>query len=340
MKKITLKDVAAESGFSFSLVSKVLRDKGVDGIPAETRGLIRDCAARLGYIANKNARSLKTGRTDMIAVVGTVGQNYAATVYPIITEAIVEVFADGDGSRDIAFFNTLGGYREYENLQRIIALNPDAILYLVPPKSTVGLSADVDRQRLLRDYAGAGHPLMFVMERYEIPDSCVYAFDEVAGGYAGTDYLISSGRRRILFYRSDFGQRAEGYERRMAESGLDPLIMPGRYGYAFGEGYEAFNKLYLGSGQKELPDAIFATCDVFAAGICRAMRELGVPDGKIAVMGYDGLEISSLLGYRFATVLQPVRRIASEAAAALTAWLDTGTAPKPKLFGPEIITLG
>lgn len=88
MKKITLKDVAAESGFSFSLVSKVLRDKGVDGIPAETRGLIRDCAARLGYIANKNARSLKTGRTDMIAVVGTVGQNYAATVYPIITEAI------------------------------------------------------------------------------------------------------------------------------------------------------------------------------------------------------------------------------------------------------------
>ncbi len=341
MKKITLKDIAAESGFSFSLVSKVLRQSNIENIPEETQEHIRKCASRLKYVANKNARSLKTGNSDTIAVVNTVGYNYGATIYPIITESIVAANAFDNTVRDIIFFNTLGGYKEYENLQRIMAMNPDAIIYLVPPKSKLGLTVDSERQKILTNYATNKKPLMFLMEHYNIDDSCTYAFDEIAGSRAGTEYLLQNGRKNIYFFRSSFDLRTEGYVRAMMEAGIDMthLVSDRVCNFSHEDGYHAFMDLYASNSPNNMPDAIFATCDVFAMGVCKAMQKCGVTHDDIALMGFDGLDISSLAGYSFHTVRQPVKKIASEAYYAVQEWLKSGNRPQSKLFLPEIIKI-
>lgn len=338
--RVTLKDVAEANGVSFSLVSKVLRNKGIEKIPAETVNQIRESAVAMGYIANKNAQSLKSGKTMTVAVVLPVGTSFATTIFPILTEAIVQAESTDECKYDFIFFNTLGGFKEYENLQEIIALNPDGIIYSVPPKSPLGLSRDIMRQRLLKDLAESGKPILFLMEKYDIPQTCTYTFDEIAGAYVGTKYLIDAGCKRILFCRSPFDERMAGYIRAMTDSSLSysGLITEKIWNFTTQEGYHFFQELYRTCDLSELPEAIFATCDTFALGVLKAMKEKGLSQNDIEIMGYDGLELLDICGYDLPSVIQPVRQIGKECTEAILNWIETGVKPENKVYQPLIRT--
>ncbi len=65
-RRITSVDVAREVGLSRTTVSFVLNDTPNKQIAAETRQRVLDAAARLGYSPSAAARSLRSGRTDLI----------------------------------------------------------------------------------------------------------------------------------------------------------------------------------------------------------------------------------------------------------------------------------
>lgn len=69
-KRITLQDVAKETGVSYATVSAVLNGKDGQSIRvgAKTKEKILECAARLGYVPNMVARKLKSGINSLIAV--------------------------------------------------------------------------------------------------------------------------------------------------------------------------------------------------------------------------------------------------------------------------------
>ena len=75
VKRVTIKDVAKEAGVSIALVSMVLNSNiGPDGKPdcpvrKETAKRILRAVAKLGYIPNKAAASIRSGRTYTIAVI-------------------------------------------------------------------------------------------------------------------------------------------------------------------------------------------------------------------------------------------------------------------------------
>lgn len=56
MKKITLKDIAAKTGYSVSTISRSLSDN--NRIPLETREEIKRIAKELNYTIDINARNL------------------------------------------------------------------------------------------------------------------------------------------------------------------------------------------------------------------------------------------------------------------------------------------
>lgn len=58
--KATIHDIARELGISKSAVANAL--SGTGRFSAETGALVRETAARLGYVSNKAAKSLRTGR--------------------------------------------------------------------------------------------------------------------------------------------------------------------------------------------------------------------------------------------------------------------------------------
>jgi DNA-binding LacI/PurR family transcriptional regulator len=62
----TSSDVAREAGVSRATVSYVLNDAKGQTIPEHTRRAVHEAAARLGYQPNLAARSLKTGRSQLI----------------------------------------------------------------------------------------------------------------------------------------------------------------------------------------------------------------------------------------------------------------------------------
>ena len=75
VKRVTIKDVAKDAGVSIALVSMVLNSNiGPDGKPdcnvrKETAKRILQSVAKLGYIPNKAAASIRSGKTNIIAVI-------------------------------------------------------------------------------------------------------------------------------------------------------------------------------------------------------------------------------------------------------------------------------
>lgn len=65
--RVTQKDVARACGYTVNTVSRALRDDS--RLPVETRKKIRDTAFRMGYIRNSLASSLRSGRSQTVAVI-------------------------------------------------------------------------------------------------------------------------------------------------------------------------------------------------------------------------------------------------------------------------------
>ena len=66
-KRVTIKDIARETGFTAQTVSLALRNK--ECITKKTREIVNETARRLGYIKNDMAINLRNGRTNTIAIV-------------------------------------------------------------------------------------------------------------------------------------------------------------------------------------------------------------------------------------------------------------------------------
>ena len=65
-RRVTGADVAREAGVSRATVSYVLHDAPHQRIPEATRQRVWEAAARLGYAPSAAARSLRTGRSDIV----------------------------------------------------------------------------------------------------------------------------------------------------------------------------------------------------------------------------------------------------------------------------------
>ncbi len=65
-RRVTSADVAREAGVSRSTVSYVLNDTPHQKIPDATRQRVFDAAARLGYVPSAAARTLRSGRSDVV----------------------------------------------------------------------------------------------------------------------------------------------------------------------------------------------------------------------------------------------------------------------------------
>ena len=64
--RVTGRDVAERAGVSRATVSYVLNDTPRQTISAGTRDRVREAATQLGYSPSAAARTLRTGRSDVV----------------------------------------------------------------------------------------------------------------------------------------------------------------------------------------------------------------------------------------------------------------------------------
>src|SRR5262245_8244619 len=79
-RRISIKDVARESGASLTTVSLVLNDRG-DRISAATRQRVLATANRLGYRPNRLAQGLQSQRSGLLAILVPQLRHAFADVY-------------------------------------------------------------------------------------------------------------------------------------------------------------------------------------------------------------------------------------------------------------------
>jgi len=148
--------------------------------------------------------------------------------------------------------------------------------------------------------------------------------DNVQGGYLATRHLLELGHRRIGVISARKAttctERLRGYQQALEEFGVpfDPTLV----GHAVGRRRDGWDEyLHQGRAQTEAllnlpkpPTALFAMNDLLAAGSLRFLRERGiaVPE-QIAIVGYDGMEMSELVSPSLTTVEQQSLRMGAEA---------------------------
>lgn len=138
--------------------------------------------------------------------------------------------------------------------------------------------------------------------------------NDLAGGYAGTKYLIGLGHRDIAFLGdlpvsiSSGFQRITGAKQALEEMGLPFRERLWRCGEMTDDvGYQ----LTQGMLREGLTfTALFAFSDQMAWGAMNALADAGlrVPD-DVSVMGFDDLPIASKMRPRLTTIHQPIKDI-------------------------------
>lgn len=188
-------------------------------------------------------------------------------------------------------------------------------------------------------------PFVFV-DRY-LPEFNVdrVTSDNVHGGYLATRHLLELGHRRIGVISArkatTCSERLRGYQQALEEFGVP--YAPELVGHAMGRRRDGWDE-YLHQGRVQAqallqlpqpPTALFAMNDLLAVGALRYLNEQGirVPE-EIAVVGYDGMELSELVSPSLTTVEQQSLRMGAEAVRLLLRRLRDREAPAQHVVLP------
>jgi LacI family transcriptional regulator len=295
--KVTIIDIAAEANVSYATVSRVINHDV--HVKQETRDRVLQTMGRLGYVANRQARSLAGGRTNTIGVlIPDLGTGY-------IGEIIRGIDAElGLSDLDLIVYTTHRTASKEANYVTNLATGMVDGLILVLPRSPADFIGILTKQNfplILIDHQGIG------------PDCPAVGAANWQGGFTATEYLIKLGHQRIGFITGwmDLGcalDRLDGYRSALRTNHIPDapeLIYEGTFFQPDG-----FNGASILLDLPNPPTAIFASNDVMAMGVMDAIRQRGlrVPD-DVSVIGFDDIPQASLIRPALTTVRQPLEKM-------------------------------
>ncbi|MGW9585172.1 LacI family DNA-binding transcriptional regulator [Microbacterium sp. NPDC055455] len=318
-QRVTLKEIAAQTGVSLTTISKVLN--GGSDVSSTTRALVEEQLHASGYRRRKSRQ-----RRDYIEVVLHELEGEWAL-------GILEGVRESAAAAGMAVSLSVSGDRRApgpEWLDSVVRRAPSGIILLF-----AGIPAD-GQERL----SARGIPFV-VIDPAGDPDADLPSVGSAnwSGGLAATRHLLELGHRRIAAITGPESvmcalARLDGYRAAMASAGV--TIPPGwiRFGDFRRQGGEdhAAELLRL----PDRPTAIFAGNDAQALGVLHAASALGLSVPRdLSVVGYDDLAIAELAHPRLTTVHQPLREMAEQATRLLLQLLD---GPRPEVTRIELAT--
>ncbi|WP_031039618.1 LacI family DNA-binding transcriptional regulator [Streptomyces sp. NRRL F-5650] len=327
----TIHDVAREAGVSRGTVSRVLN--GGHYVSPAAREAVDAAIRKTGYVVNRHARSLITGRSDSVGFLLTEPQErfFEDPNFNVLLRGCTQALA----AHDIPLLLMIAGTRdERRRITRYItAGHVDGVL-LVSSHSGDPVAAE------LRE---AGVPLVACGKPVgQGPAAKVsyVAADDRDGARDMVRHLLSLGRRRVATVTGPLDtpggvERLAGYREVLAEAGIAEdakLIVSGDYSRAGGEA--AAVRLL---GQAPDLDAVFVASDLMAQGVLAALQRAGrrVPQ-DVAVGGFDDSPAALAAQPALTTIRQPWDRISAEMVRVLLAQVG-GEAPAAVILPTELV---
>lgn len=272
-----LRDVAEHAGVSVRTVSNVVN--GFRYVAPATRERVQASIDALGYRPNMAARTLRRGRTGLVAlVVPEIDSPYfaelaARTVRIAERRGLTVLIDQTDGDAE----------REKELLHGRRSQLVDGVLFSPWAVAPAELAARTDTV-----------PLVLLGEHDGTTGVDHVAIDNVAAAREATGHLLATGRRRIAALgiqprslNATARQRLAGYREALAEADLPGLEIPVQRLHR-ADGHRAMLELL---DRAEPPDAVFCFTDELALGALRAAADRGVTvPGDLALVGFDDIE--------------------------------------------------
>ena len=295
--KVTIVEIARKGGVSVGTVSRVINND--THVAPDTRERVSNIMQELGYVANRQARSLRGSKTNVIGVlVPDLGTSYIGEIMHGIDNEL------GLAQLDLMLFTThRTAIKEVNYVANLVRGMVDGLLLVLPrnPADYIGTLTCRKFPFVLIDHQGVG-------------DECPsVGATNWPGAYNATEYLLKLGHKRIGFITGsmDLGaatERLAGYKSALRTHHIpeDPgLIYEGTFAQL--DGYTGACALL---DIENPPTAIFASNDVMAMGAMDAVRSRGlrIPE-YISILGFDDVPQAALVRPALTTVRQPLEQM-------------------------------
>ncbi|MCS7462251.1 LacI family transcriptional regulator [Paenibacillus doosanensis] len=285
----SIKDVAKMAGVSVATVSRVLNDKGYVG--QHSREKVEKAIKELNYKPNEIARSLFKKHSNTI---GLIVPDIMNPYFPELARAVE------DTASKLGYNVILCNSDENKEKEQA---------YLDVLKQNYVNGIIVSSNTLTAEQIEALNIPIVSIDREISKGLPTIVVENKKGAKAATHFLKSKGRKRIGHIRGTAGvvnaeERCGGYREAVAEEPwfTESYIVNGNYDME--SSIDATRELL---GRHPDIDGIFAANDMMAIGAIKAAYQLGkkVPE-ELAVIGFDGIVLSSVMIPELTTVAQPI----------------------------------
>ena len=276
---MTLSDVAEAVGVSSQTVSRVLNNH--PSVRPETRQKVLAAVQALGYEPNLAARSLASGSSGAVGILLTAGLSHGmASTFSAIARAVRE--------RGDTFVLATAEGGDSESVRQALAhLHGHRVATIVV------LAQRADVLTILSAQRHRGPVVAVISGQHEFSELSTVSIDQAQGARLATEHLLTQGRSRLLHVTGDLSwqdasERLAAYQSVCAQAGV-----PGRWVGTDAWTGEAGAKVATRLLDSGLPDAVFASNDDIALGLCHELLAAGVriPD-DVAVVGFDDIPLA------------------------------------------------
>jgi DNA-binding LacI/PurR family transcriptional regulator len=330
-RRLHMADVARLAGVATSTVSRALN--GSPLVNEETRERILELARSLNYTINVGAQNLRQGHSRTIAVVIPYDEESRQHLSDPFFLGMLGTLADALTDRG---FDML--------VARVSSQQLDAAAYYYETGAALGLIVigQWGQHEQLNQLAARGVPLVVWGAKMERQLYCTVGSDNVQGGAAAVDHLVSLGRRRIAFLGDvkfpEVAQRYDGYRAALARAGIpfDPALhvtLP----FNADDCRRAVQRMAAAHADF---DAIFVVSDLLAMTVINTLRDCGrdVP-GDVSVVGFDDIALGSYFHPPLTTVHQNIAEAGVAMVEALLAQI-AGEAAPPRMLAARLVMRG
>ncbi|MGW3865390.1 LacI family DNA-binding transcriptional regulator [Streptomyces sp. NPDC005047] len=300
-ERVTMADVARAAGVSSATVSYVL--SGKRPVTPETRAAVEAAIADLSFTVNATARSLRTGRSSLVAlIVPDIANPFFAQLAATIQEQL----------RGLGLHVVVGATAARRDEER-------ALLAEAVQQRFAGVVITPFRLRPedFKPLSDAGMPVVISADVSFGPHDLVTP-DARTATRSALERVATAQRRRIAMIAgprdATGGDPRLKYLRALAlQFGMSlphELVVRGEHTREAGSA--GFGALM---SRRYPPDAVFCGNDVIAVGAMDKAHEMGIDiPGDVALVGHDDASFASLVRPQLTTIRYPAAEVGRSAA--------------------------
>lgn len=317
-RKLSINDLARKLNVSKTTVSFILNGKAKEKRISESLvQRVKEEAAKLGYQPNQFAKSLRTGRTNIIGLmVEDISNPFYASIAKFIEEKVYQ-----NGYKIVYCSTENDKNRAREFLAMFNTLSVDGCI-LAPPR---GMESDI------KEMVDKGKHVVLFDRKFGNRFTDAVMINNQEGTYNAVEHLHSRGYRNIAMValaldKPEKEDRIIGYEHAIADLGLTPYVYPLPFKVNYLNYVEDVRAIL--ANNRKLDAVVFGTNYLGIAGLeAISMLKLKIPR-DIAMVSFDEHDLFRIHKPGITVVAQPLEEIAQTVIDTLLARLQSATTRK------------